>query len=286
MSSDSLQFTPPEDLTRSQTVLRRAGLAVLTDEEFDKKAKIEAQGAMSDLQEMQARIREQQTRCWVQYNATAQEIRAQQERDAISELVTQELERFKEEQRRKEEAEEERLRHLYRGIMGAPVEQPKPIESHYSGYPVHRYNVDPPMAVLEPPVTQPTCAYHSNNFVGQLIPDLDYPNQRPIISSAVNLISEAPKEKISQRLPAFSENPLGMDSSWEFKGRQRLLAPEPSPRRPSPAPRERSSRDGHRSRREVHRSRRPQKPDAEVDEIERLLKLNESRLKRLDCLRF
>merc|ERR1712224_1040842 len=128
---------------------------------------------------------------------------------------------------------------------------------------------------MGPPVEQPTCAYHSNNVVSELLPALDYPNHRPIISSAVNLIAETPKEKTSQLLLASSEGPVGMDSSWQLKGRQRLLAPESPPRRAMPLHSLRSN-----GAREGHRSRRSQRDDAEVHEIERLLKLNESRLKR------
>merc|ERR1719443_1986971 len=106
-------------------------------------------------------IREQTARCWGQYHATAEEIRAQQEKDAISELVQKELDRFKDEQRKKEEAEEERLANLYRGIWGPPAEQPKAIQSYYSGYPPQRYVVEPGIEqqkyVVEPPVEHPMC---------------------------------------------------------------------------------------------------------------------------------
>lgn len=250
--------TGPQSETRHESVLRRAGQSVLTDDEFEKKTKIETEGALSDLEQMQRRIREQQARCWGQYHATAEEIRAQQEKDAISELVAKELDRFKDEQKRKEEAEEERLRHLYRGIHGGPPDQPKPVESHYSGYPPQRYAV-------EPAVEQPTFSY------------LEHPSY-PIISSAVNLTTHQ-HEKNSQRRSLFSEGPLPMDSSRQWKGQQRLLAPEPSVQEMrNPSSRNRSSHEGPRSR--PHKGR-----DGEVDEIERLLKLNQNRLSRLDCLR-
>lgn len=266
-------------LQGDRSVLRRAGQSLLDDNLFEKHAKMEAQGALSELEEFQQRIREQTARCWGQYHATAEEIRAQQERDAISELVTRELDRFKDEQKRKEEAEEERLRHLYRGIWGKPPEQPKPVESHYSGYPPERYVVQdlygvgpPPIEqhpssryVLEPPVpANPTC-YH-----------LEVPSNRPIISSVERLIT-TPCDKNYRRLSAASEDPRPTDGDQYLKLQQRLLPPEPSFRPSQPhSNRNRSSREG----------RQPKRRDDEVDEIERLLKLNQNRLKRLDCLRF
>lgn len=255
------------DETRLQTpqgensVLRRAGQFVLSDDLYDKEKKAEAQGALDELEEMQRRIREQASRCWGQYHVTAEEVRAQQEKDAISDLVTKELDRFKDEQRQKEEAEAERLRHLYRGIMGPPGEQPKAVQSYFSGYPPQRYAV-------EPPVEQPTC-YH-----------LEQPSYPTIISSAVNL-TKTPIEKSYQRHSIFSDAPLPLNgSSRHLKGQQRLLSLEPSVR-PSP-----QHSDRNWSSVEVgRRSRRPERHDDEVDEIERLLKLNQGRLKRLDCLR-
>lgn len=97
--------------------VHRVGIGVLTNEEFEQRSIREVRKMQADLAEISKNARAQLSQCWGQYHVTAEEIRSKKEQELVSEMVTKELDVFKQELKRREETEDERLRHLYNSIL-------------------------------------------------------------------------------------------------------------------------------------------------------------------------
>eukprot|EP00931_Biecheleriopsis_adriatica_P059741 TRINITY_DN35803_c0_g1_i2.p1 TRINITY_DN35803_c0_g1~~TRINITY_DN35803_c0_g1_i2.p1 ORF type:complete len:238 (+),score=40.52 TRINITY_DN35803_c0_g1_i2:64-777(+) len=102
-------------------LLKRVGISVLGNTTFTRQSQEETHEAERELEELRREARLRASRCNAQLESLSAEARAEQERRIISEKVSRELDILREEMRRKEAAEDERLRHLYRGIMGSEV---------------------------------------------------------------------------------------------------------------------------------------------------------------------
>lgn len=99
-------------------LLRRVGLSVLgSNAEFWERSREEVNEAERQLEELRRQARLMAARCQGQLEIVAKEARAEEERQLISEKVGLELAAFREEMRRKELLEEERIRHLYRAVL-------------------------------------------------------------------------------------------------------------------------------------------------------------------------
>eukprot|EP00747_Dinoflagellata_sp_TGD_P168041 gnl/TRDRNA2_/TRDRNA2_193576_c0_seq1.p1 gnl/TRDRNA2_/TRDRNA2_193576_c0~~gnl/TRDRNA2_/TRDRNA2_193576_c0_seq1.p1 ORF type:complete len:289 (-),score=62.24 gnl/TRDRNA2_/TRDRNA2_193576_c0_seq1:1-867(-) len=108
-SANGLQGTTTTDC------LRRAGLSMLNNYEFEEKARQEAIQAEEFLRKFKGPSLV--ARCTAECDAISKQLRAEEEKKIVSERVTRELDAFRKEQRQKEEAEEERLRNVYGNIM-------------------------------------------------------------------------------------------------------------------------------------------------------------------------
>jgi len=113
-------LAPPPDPQRA--VLKRVGLSVLQNSDYWQQSREEVADAERELQELKRESRLRAARCDAQLDALARQCRAEEERRLISEKVSKELALFRKEMEAKEAAENERLRHLYRGIMGGDAE--------------------------------------------------------------------------------------------------------------------------------------------------------------------
>mmetsp|Transcript_15515 Transcript_15515/g.35342 ORF Transcript_15515/g.35342 Transcript_15515/m.35342 type:complete len:249 (+) Transcript_15515:40-786(+) len=112
---------PKHDVSEGPEVslLKRVGLSVLrTNDSFWQQSREEALHAEESLEALRREAQLRQARCQGQLDSLARDAREEQERRLISEKVGKELAALREEMQRKEAAEEERLRHLYRGILG------------------------------------------------------------------------------------------------------------------------------------------------------------------------
>ncbi|CAE7250555.1 unnamed protein product [Symbiodinium sp. CCMP2456] len=111
-----------DDLTsegQEASLLKRVGLSVLhSNTSFWQRSREEASEAEHSLEALRREAQLRQARCQSQLESLARDAKEEQERRLISEKVGQELAAIREEMRRKEAVEEERLRHLYRGILG------------------------------------------------------------------------------------------------------------------------------------------------------------------------
>eukprot|EP00439_Symbiodinium_sp_Y106_P027430 s4001_g3.t1 len=115
-----------DDLTsegQEVSLLKRVGLSVLhSNTSFWQRSREEASEAEHSLEALRREAQLRQARCQSQLESLARDAKEEQERRLISEKVGQELAAIREEMRRKEAAEDERLRHLYRGILGPASE--------------------------------------------------------------------------------------------------------------------------------------------------------------------
>jgi len=279
---DAVSNPPGAGETVSNSVLRRVGLSVLANNtDFEQQARREACDAESNLLEIQRRAGLQAARCRQHLESLEKEVRAEEEKRLISDRIGRELEVMKEEIRQREVREEEHLREVYRAIL--QPQQPRLMEAAYSApRPLDTWQLQ-----------------GSALDMWQLQADgaAAYP---PIIASAVHLETspvhfESPKLEVQARQlqPASADffGPLALDSSLTAenlftsgKGRARSS----SQRRHVPgaasvhngASRRRSSR-GTAAAQSLERSA----PGAAgSSEAQRLLKLNLSRLEKLEML--
>lgn len=97
----------------------RVGLSVAVgNDEFDRQAREEARGAEDILEKLRSQARAQAACCAGQLDVAAKAARAEEEKQALSERVGRELDAFRQELRRRDVEEEDRLGHLYRGLLG------------------------------------------------------------------------------------------------------------------------------------------------------------------------
>ncbi|CAK9061265.1 Alkyldihydroxyacetonephosphate synthase [Durusdinium trenchii] len=99
-------------------VLKRVGLSVLSNTSYWTRSKEEASDAEQHLTQLRREAQLRQARCEGQLETLAREAKEEQERRLISDKISRELASLREELHRKDAQEEERLRHLYRGILG------------------------------------------------------------------------------------------------------------------------------------------------------------------------
>lgn len=112
----------PSSSGDGNALLRRVGLSVLgSNVDFEQKARQEASDAERSLIELRQRSALQAAQCRGHLDVLSKEARAEEERRLISERVARELEKFREEMRKKEAKEEEHIRQMYRAIL-----QPQP----------------------------------------------------------------------------------------------------------------------------------------------------------------
>lgn len=99
-------------------ILRRAGLSILSDnDEFEHQNRQDIKAAENALRDLRRGAQELTAKCFGQLEVFAAEVRAEQEKRLLSERVDHELEKFREQQRQREEMEDERLRLLYRSMV-------------------------------------------------------------------------------------------------------------------------------------------------------------------------
>ncbi|CAE8685997.1 unnamed protein product, partial [Polarella glacialis] len=104
---------------RDEALFRRAGMTVLeSNADYGNRSQEEAAAAETELEELRRMVRLRACRCEGQLDALARQAMAAEEQRVISERVSHEMDAFREEMRLKEEAENERIRHLYRGLLG------------------------------------------------------------------------------------------------------------------------------------------------------------------------
>jgi len=139
-----IDLKAPEVEDPQRAVLKRVGLSVLENSDFWQRSREEVTDAERELQELKREARLRASRCDAQLDHLARECRAEEDRRLISEKVGKELAALRREMQEKEAAENERLRHLYRGIMGG--EQP----STYPAYPGSQPSSFPPVITSEP----------------------------------------------------------------------------------------------------------------------------------------
>lgn len=102
----------------------RVGLSVAVgNDEFERKAQEEARGAEDILEKLRSQARAQAACCAGQLDVAAKAARAEEEKQALSERVGRELDAFRQELRQRDAEEEDRLGHLYRGLLG---QRPQP----------------------------------------------------------------------------------------------------------------------------------------------------------------
>lgn len=119
---------PPPDVVFELQLVGRVGLVSKCDgEEFSLQSKQELAESERELQRLRRQVQLQTARCEGQLDVVAKEARAEEEIRIISEKVGRELAGFREEQRRKDAAEDERLRHLYRAML-MPVDSLSELE--------------------------------------------------------------------------------------------------------------------------------------------------------------
>lgn len=97
----------------------RVGLSAgVGNDEFERRALEENREAEDILEKLRSRARAQAACCAGQVDVAAKAARAEEEKQALSERVGMELDAFRRELRRRDAEEEDRLGHLYRGILG------------------------------------------------------------------------------------------------------------------------------------------------------------------------
>lgn len=302
------------------TVLRRAGLSVLTSD-YEQKSKSDTDDAMKDLSAFQRQMQEQIAHSWSQYHIAAEQARAEQEKEAISALVTKELDRFRAEQQKKEEKEEERLRHLYRGIMGDPADSQKDEERLRHVFP--RIMNNPADSQPEQASLEQFAKDQHRHIIGlaseQQLGGYPYPMhgshnaKEPLIYATTAKLMTSPcgsPRGAAQKSLNLMETPLDdLPRLFQVEGRANRharVAAEPDWMRgrgtgtddwPQPQPRSRERSERHLKAQRLLDARSPndslRQPehglrtgrDAETQEVERLLSLNRNRLERLSRLR-
>jgi len=106
-----------KETLESNDVLKRLGLSEdVQRDDFAVCAHQEVSDALSCLEDMRRKAMQQVARCEGQLDIVGREIRAEEERRLISERVSKELDKFRDEMRQKEIMEEERIKHVYRSI--------------------------------------------------------------------------------------------------------------------------------------------------------------------------
>ncbi|CAK0797483.1 unnamed protein product [Prorocentrum cordatum] len=100
-------------------LLRRVGLSVVaTNAEYGRRARQEAEDAERELDELRRDARRRAALCRGHLRAADAKERAEEERRAVAERVSLELHGFREQMRQKEAEDEDRVRHLYRALLG------------------------------------------------------------------------------------------------------------------------------------------------------------------------
>ncbi|CAJ1385624.1 unnamed protein product [Effrenium voratum] len=109
-------------------LLKRVGLSVLhSNTSYWERSREEASEAEQQLEQLRREAKLRAARCEGQLETLARDAREEQERRLISDRIGRELEALRSELRQKEAAEEERLRHLYRSVLGPEsVSHPAP----------------------------------------------------------------------------------------------------------------------------------------------------------------
>eukprot|EP00435_Cladocopium_sp_Y103_P020617 s215_g5.t1 len=123
--SERLMLEPEKD---EGDVLKRVGLSVLSNTSYWQRSRKEASDAEQQLAQLRREAQLRQARCEGQLENLARDAKEEQERRLISDKISKELASLRQELQRKDEQEEERLRHLYRGILG-PAKGEAPLSS-------------------------------------------------------------------------------------------------------------------------------------------------------------
>ncbi|CAD7959969.1 unnamed protein product [Amoebophrya sp. A25] len=88
------------------SVAARLGVGTLSNSEFEERSQRELRRKVKELAELDTKIKEKLARCFSELKIVEHDVRVEEERNAISNLITRELSEFKEDWRRK--AQEER----------------------------------------------------------------------------------------------------------------------------------------------------------------------------------
>mmetsp|Transcript_60517 Transcript_60517/g.122839 ORF Transcript_60517/g.122839 Transcript_60517/m.122839 type:complete len:215 (-) Transcript_60517:24-668(-) len=110
-------------------VLKRVGLSVLSNTSYWQRSREEASDAEQQLAQLKREAQLRQARCEGQLENLARDAKEEQERRLISDKISKELASLRQELQRKDELEEERLRHLYRGILGPAKGEVSPLST-------------------------------------------------------------------------------------------------------------------------------------------------------------
>jgi len=249
-----------------KSLLRRVGLSVLDDnDDYGKRAREEVADAERCLQELRQRSQLDVARCLGQLNVAADEARAEEERRLISERVDRELSAFREEMRRKEALEEERLCHVYRGL--AAKEQQEPPSHSSVAYSLPNYNSGrhhlADGAVTFPPLIYSAVTLTEDSGYSAAVP-------APCLRSDTKLGARGSGHSGGQWTPSQEDPALPRSSSSDV-----YRAAGQSWRRRTPMPEAAVS---------VGRQRRAPGTKGGGDAAEKLLQINLARLERLQQL--
>lgn len=110
-------------------VLKRVGLSVLSNTSYWQRSREEASDAEQQLAQLKREAQLRKARCEGQLENLARDAKEEQERRLISDKISKELASLRQELQKKDELEEERLRHLYRGILGPAKGEVSPLST-------------------------------------------------------------------------------------------------------------------------------------------------------------
>eukprot|EP00933_Yihiella_yeosuensis_P040167 TRINITY_DN34399_c0_g1_i1.p1 TRINITY_DN34399_c0_g1~~TRINITY_DN34399_c0_g1_i1.p1 ORF type:complete len:328 (-),score=77.92 TRINITY_DN34399_c0_g1_i1:144-1127(-) len=135
-ASSKVSFVDDEAIAGQ--VLKRVGLSVLGNTQFAERSYEEADKAEQELAELRHELKLREARCHGMIDVLQRKQKEEKDRNFLTERIGQEVAAMREQMRRREQEEEERLRHLYRGMIGVeymrsqqeagfPTEHQKPL---------------------------------------------------------------------------------------------------------------------------------------------------------------
>ncbi len=100
-------LSPLDSRYAHEGVLKRVGLGPASNEEYEDRSTREVRRKMRDLDEIGRGIKEQLKNCWTEIRIVEHDVKKEEERNMVSNLITQEIAQFKEDWRLKMREEDE-----------------------------------------------------------------------------------------------------------------------------------------------------------------------------------